>query len=145
LGLKTKEAIIERTKEKKAWEESGKPWKEWVKNRQEERLKRRRQQEGEEKDDEWSKLESRSGSVASTSSRTPWGKESKQDWSVASTSSRAPWEARLGHGFDLEPRPMERIQDRLEHGFDFEPRALEERTARGPDKLEHGIVIEPWS
>jgi hypothetical protein len=92
LGLKIKEAIVKRAKEKKAWEESGKPWEEWVKSRQEERLKRRRQKEGGKKDDEWPKLDSKSGSVASTSSRAPWGKESKQDWSVASSSSRAPWE-----------------------------------------------------
>jgi hypothetical protein len=90
LGIKIKEAIDERTKEKK---ESGKPWEEWVKSRQEERLKRRRQKEEEKKDDEWPKLVSKSGSVTSTSSRAPWGRnESKQVWSMASSSSRAPCE-----------------------------------------------------
>jgi hypothetical protein len=54
-------------------------------------------------------------------------------------------QARMGHGFDIEPTPMERFQERLECGFDLESRTLEERTARDPEKLGHGFVIEPWS
>jgi hypothetical protein len=35
IGVKMKEEIVKRTKEKKAWEESGKPWGEFAKSRQE--------------------------------------------------------------------------------------------------------------
>jgi hypothetical protein len=148
LGLKIKEAIVKRTKEKKAWEESGKPWEEWVKSRQEERLKRRRQKEEEKKDDEWPKLLSKSGSVTSTSSRAPWGrKESKQDWSVASSSSRTPWERE-----SKQERDMAATSSQEPWKGSKRDRSVTSTSSRAPwekkdpqESQEHGIVIEPWS
>jgi hypothetical protein len=111
LGIKIKEAIVKRTKEKKAWGESGRPCEEWAKSRQEERLKRRWQKGEAKKDDEWPKLVSKTGSVTSTSSRAPWekGLERSIEFELRAVGKA---EARKGHGFDIEPRTVERIEKR---------------------------------
>ena len=55
-------------------------------------------------------------------------------------------EARKGFGFDIEPRTVGSIEKRKERDLDLEPRTVaKERSERRPEKLDHGIVVEPWT
>jgi UDP-N-acetyl-D-mannosaminuronate dehydrogenase len=54
--------------------------------------------------------------------------------------------ATKGFGFDIGPRTMESIEKRKENDLDLETRTVaKERSERKPEKLDHGIVVAPWT